>query len=68
MIKNMGKIDRIIRVIVAIIIAILYFTDVIPGTKGVVLIAISGVFVLTSSIGFCPLYTLFGFSTCPKDK
>ncbi len=62
--KNMGNADRIIRVIIAVIVAVLYFTNVITGTLGIVLLALAGVFVLTSLMSFCPLYTPFGLSTC----
>ena len=62
--KNMGKADRIIRLIIAAIIATLYFTDVVTGTFGIVLLVLGGVFVLTSFISFCPLYAPFGLSTC----
>ncbi len=65
--KNMGTADRIIRVIIAAIIAVLYFTGIIPGTLGVILLILAGVFVLTSLISFCPLYAPFGLSTC-KNK
>ncbi len=67
--KNMGTADRIIRVIIAAIIAVLYFTGVISGILGVVLLVLAGVFVLTSLISFCPLYAPFGLKTSPsKDK
>ena len=67
--KNMGTTDKAVRLIVAIVIAILYFTDIISGTLGIVLLAVAAIFVLTSVINFCPLYTLFGIQTCPiKDK
>jgi uncharacterized membrane protein len=66
--KNMGSTDKIIRVLIAAVIAILFFTNVISGTFGIVLLVLAGVFVLTSLISFCPLYTLFGINTCPKDK
>lgn len=66
--KNMGNIDRIIRILVAIIIAVLVFTNIISGTLGIVLLILAGVFVLTSLISFCPLYTLVGINTCPKHK
>lgn len=66
--KNMGSIDKIIRILVAIVIAVLFFTNVISGTLGIVLLVLAGVFVLTSLISFCPLYTLVGINTCPKDK
>lgn len=62
--KNMGSADRIIRVIIAVIIATLYFTNVISGTLGIVLLALAGIFVLTSLVSFCPLYAPFGLSTC----
>jgi hypothetical protein len=64
----MGSTDKIIRVLIAVVIAILFFTNVISGTLGIVLLVLAGVFVLTSLISFCPLYTLFGIYTCPKDK
>ena len=64
----MGNIDRGIRVIVAIIIAALYFTGTLTGTLGIVLLVLAGVFVLTSVVSFCPLYTLIGASTCPVEK
>lgn len=63
---NMGSADRILRVIIAAIIAALYFTDTITGTLGIVLLVLSAVFVLTSLVSFCPLYAPFGFSTCKK--
>lgn len=66
--KNMGSADRIIRLIIAAIVAILYFTGTITGTLGIVLMVLAGVFVLTSLISFCPLYTIFGASTCPVKK
>lgn len=63
---NMGSADRILRVIIAAIIAILYFTGTISGTLGIVLLVLAAVFVLTSLMSFCPLYAPFGFSTCKK--
>ncbi len=64
--KNMGSADRIIRVILAAIMAVLYFTGTVSGTLGLVLLILAGVFVLTSLISFCPLYAPFGISTCAK--
>ncbi len=64
--KNMGAADRIIRILVAAIFAILYFTAVIPGTVGIVLIVLAGIFVLTSIISFCPLYFPLGIKTNKK--
>lgn len=67
--KNMGNLDRVFRVIVAAIIAALYFTGTLTGTLGLVLLVLAGVFVATSLVSFCPLYTLFGLNTCPvKEK
>ncbi|HSF89570.1 MAG TPA: DUF2892 domain-containing protein [Saprospiraceae bacterium] len=62
--KNMSSADRIIRVLLAAVFAILYFTGTVTGTLGIVLLVLGGVFVLTSLISFCPLYTIFGISTC----
>jgi len=66
--KNMGSTDRIIRFIVAAIIAVLYYTGTLSGTLGLVLLILAGVFVLTSLVSFCPLYAPFGISTCPAKK
>lgn len=60
----MGTADRLIRLIVAIVLLALNFTHVVEGALGMILIAIAAVFSLTSMISFCPLYTLFGFTTC----
>ena len=66
--KNMGNADRIVRLILAAIVAILYFTNTITGTPGIVLLVLAGVFVLTSLISFCPLYALIGLNTCPVKR
>jgi hypothetical protein len=64
--KNMGIADKIIRILIAAVVAILYFTNVISGTLGIVLLILSGVFILTSLISFCPLYLPFGLNTGKK--
>jgi hypothetical protein len=61
--RNMGTIDRIVRVVVAIIILVLHFTGVISGTLAIILLILSAVFILTSFISVCPLYLPFGIST-----
>ncbi|MEI7676300.1 MAG: DUF2892 domain-containing protein [Bacteroidales bacterium] len=66
--KNMGTVDKVIRVIVALVIVGLYFGGVITGTLGWVLIVLALIFVLTSLISFCPLYLPFGIKTCPTEK
>ena len=65
---NMGGADRVIRLVVAAIVAILYFTGTITGTLGIVLMVLAAVFVLTSFMSFCPLYAPFGFSTREEKK
>lgn len=60
----MGSADKVIRLIVAAIVVALYFTNVISGILGIVLIALAGVFVLTSLVSFCPLYAPFKINTC----
>jgi len=66
--KNMDSTDKIIRIAIAALIAVLYFTNVISGTVALVLGVLAIVFVLTSLISFCPLYTLFGINTCKTKK
>jgi len=67
--KNMGSADRIIRIIIAAIVGVLYFTGTVTGTLGIVLLVLAGIFVLTSLISFCPLYAPFGIRTCSiKEK
>ncbi|HBH24538.1 MAG TPA: DUF2892 domain-containing protein [Cytophagales bacterium] len=66
--KNMGNADRIIRMIIAALVAVLYFTNVITGTLGIVLLVLAGVFVLTSLVSFCPLYAPFGIRTCKTSQ
>jgi hypothetical protein len=66
--KNMGSVDRGIRLLIAIVAIVLYYTKIIDGTLGIVLMILSAVFVLTSFISFCPLYLPFGISTRKKDQ
>lgn len=65
---NMGTTDKMLRIIVAIVIAILFFTNIITGTLGIVLLILAGVFVLTSLISFCPIYPLIGLRTNKEKK
>lgn len=62
--KNMGSADRTIRIVVAIVVAILYFTGTVTGVLGAVLLALGAIFLATSFVSFCPIYAIFGFSTC----
>lgn len=66
--KNMGTADKIIRILIAALIAVLFFTDVISGTLGIILLILAGIFLLTSLVSFCPLYTIFGWKTCPAAE
>ncbi|GAB4348137.1 MAG: DUF2892 domain-containing protein [Gammaproteobacteria bacterium] len=67
MTKNMGNLDRTLRIAAAVVIAVLYLTNIISGTAAIVLGVIAAVFVLTSLIGFCPAYPLLGINTCGKN-
>ncbi len=66
--KNVGTTDRILRILLAAVIAGLFFTNVITGTPGIVLMVLAGIFLVTGFISFCPLYAIFGISTCPVKK
>lgn len=60
----MGAADRVIRILIAAVFAYLYFSGTVTGTLGIVLVVLGAVFVLTSLVGFCPLYAPFGIKTC----
>lgn len=64
--KNMGATDKMIRFALAIIVIILYFTNTISGALAIVLGTFAMAFILTSFIGFCPLYLPFGINTRKK--
>lgn len=64
--KNMGTIDKVIRIAIAIVIAALYFAGQISGTVAIIGLVLAGVFIVTSLIGFCPLYLPIGLSTLKK--
>lgn len=66
--KNMGTADKLIRIVIAAVFAGLYFTGTVTGNLGIALVALGAVFVLTSLVSFCPLYTLVGIRTCPASK
>lgn len=65
--KNMGTIDRTIRILLAVAVALLWWSGQISGTLAIVLGVFAGVFVLTSMVSFCPLYAPLGLSTCKRD-
>ena len=66
--KNMSSADRIIRLIISAIMVTLYFSNTVGGTVGIILLVLASVFTLTSIISFCPLYAIFGISTCAAKK
>ena len=65
--KNMGTADKIVRVLVAVVIAVLYFMNIISGTLAIILGVLAAIFVLTSLVSFCPLYMPFGIKTCKTE-
>ncbi|CAH0994840.1 hypothetical protein EMA8858_00952 [Emticicia aquatica] len=65
---NMGGTDRIIRIVVVALAVLLYFTNILTGTLGIVALVAAGVFLLTIVISFCPLYAIIGIDTCPVKK
>lgn len=64
--QNVGSVDRIVRVVVALLIAVLYFMNAISGTVAIILGILAIIFILTSAVSFCPLYLPFGISTKKK--
>ena len=64
--KNMGTIDKVIRILIAVVIAILFYTNVITGLLGIILMVLGAIFVVTSLISVCPLYLPFGINTGKK--
>lgn len=65
---NMGFADRFTRVLIAVVIVVLYFTHTITGPLAYILMGVGLVFLLTSLVGSCPLYSLFGIKTCSTGK
>lgn len=64
--KNMGGADKAIRIALAVLVVVLYALGMIEGTLAIVLGAFAGIFLLTSLVSFCPLYTIVGINTCKK--
>jgi hypothetical protein len=65
--KNLGNIDRVLRVAFAVLVAILFFTKVISGGTGLILLIVAGILALTSLISFCPIYWALGWKTAKKE-
>jgi hypothetical protein len=62
--KNMGQLDKILRVLFAVVVAVLVYMDVVTGTTSVVLMILAIILLLTSLLNFCPIYRIFGWSSC----
>jgi len=65
---NMGSADRIVRLIVAVAVGVLYYMGIITGTVGIVLLVVAAVFLLTSFVSFCPLYSIIGLKTKSENS
>ena len=66
--RNMGSLDRVIRALIAVAVAVLYWQEVISGTLAIVLAAVAGIFLLTSFVSFCPIYAVVGMRSCPVEN
>lgn len=66
--KNMGTLDKAVRISAALLIIVLYFTNVISGLWAIIFLSVAGIFIATSFMSFCPLYYPFGISTIKKSK
>ena len=66
--KNVGSIDKVVRLLLAAILIVLFITNVVSGIVGYILLALAAIFVLTSLINFCPIWAIFGINTCPAKK
>jgi hypothetical protein len=64
---NLGNIDRVLRVAYAVIVAILFFTNVISGLTGIILLIVGIVLALTSLVSFCPIYWVFGWKSTKTE-
>jgi len=65
--KNVGTIDKVIRILLAVVVAVLYFTNVISGTVALILLALAAILIVTSFISFCPIYWTVGLSSRKKE-
>jgi hypothetical protein len=68
MIKNVGSVDKALRILLAVIVAVLIITKVLTGAAAIILAIVAGMFLITSLLGFCGLYSLIGINTCKTRK
>ncbi|HEY3371601.1 MAG TPA: DUF2892 domain-containing protein [Prolixibacteraceae bacterium] len=64
--KNMGSIDKVIRILIVVAIAVLFFTKVLTGTAAVILLVVAGILLLTVLVSFCPIWAILGIKTVRK--
>ncbi|MCR9174150.1 MAG: DUF2892 domain-containing protein [bacterium] len=65
---NVGTIDKVVRVLIAVVAVILFFTGITEGALGISLMVVGGILALTSIISFCPIYALLGINSCPVKR
>lgn len=66
--KNLGSTDKLVRLFIAIALIVLFYLEIITGTLGIVALILALVFAITSLVSFCPIYAVFGLSTCKKEE
>jgi hypothetical protein len=66
--KNVGTIDRIVRILIAVVAAILVFAKVVTGTWAIVVIVAGVIMLATSIFNTCPIYCALGWSTCKTKE
>jgi uncharacterized membrane protein YkgB len=66
--KNMGLIDRVIRLLVVVVIAVLYYMGQLTGLAATILGIVAVAFLITSIVGWCPGYLPFGISTRKRTE
>jgi len=63
--KNMGAVDKLVRLVVALLLILGYFQELVSGVLGIIFLIVAGIFILTSLVSVCPIYSIFGISSCP---
>lgn len=66
--KNVGNLDKVIRFLLAAVFVYLFYAGVVTGWLGYLLLGLAGIFVVTSLMGTCPIYSVLGIRTCPAPK
>jgi len=66
--KNMGSTDKFVRLILAIVLILLFYKEILTGTLGIIALVMALLLTITSLVSFCPLYTLFGISSCKTEE